>query len=70
MANCQKCNSRRILNASLALDDHRDSYTIINRKEVYYADIPNVTPEYYTFKLCMDCGQMQGRWPFPKIDGE
>jgi hypothetical protein len=71
MSNCQKCNSQRIADIQAK---HSDCFNISigNREHDGYAPkIPNVCGGDYTrFELCLDCGQVQGKFPIDTLDME
>lgn len=69
---CQRCRSERLLDASGKSSDRND-FTLAGRglDECYVISGCNIgSVDYYAFRLCLDCGQMQGEWPVPKLECE
>jgi hypothetical protein len=73
---CQKCKSKRILSVSAKCADLCwVRYPNGTESRDYVPDIPNIsTPEgggdYVEFDLCLDCGQVQGKWPVKTLPKE
>ena len=69
---CQTCKSERIIGWYQNCDSKRNVYTFPNLNEEYpdqgEMTIPNVSEESGVgMDFCLDCGQIQGKWP---IKGE
>lgn len=69
--NCQRCQSERLVRIGAKCAD-RCSTIMLSRKIVWgdgYAPcIPNVTgseEDYISFTACLECGQLQGKFPVP-----
>ena len=68
---CQKCNSKRILDVNAKCSDL--CHVTLNGKENdgYVPDDLGIGGgDYVEFKLCLDCGQIQGKFPLPKTELE
>jgi len=71
---CQRCNSKRIATISGKTSD----CNVINFKEEEHDGyVPNDiglgdNSDYIEFSWCLECGQMQGNFPYadPKIDDD
>lgn len=62
---CQRCQSKRIIHVSGKTSDMCWA-KFGNREHDGY--VPQIKPignggDYLTFKLCLDCGQIQGQFP-------
>lgn len=69
---CQRCNSGRVLHASGKSSD-LNSFSLgqIDIDEAYVLSDCNIGGgDYYILDLCLDCGQLQGKWPVPARDFE
>ncbi len=65
--NCQKCNSDRVLGVSAkAKDMHHYSFKNETIDQTYALNF-NSYGDYTEFKVCMDCGQMQGEFPMVAV---
>jgi hypothetical protein len=69
--NCIKCSSDRILSVNAKCSDR----CIFNFGDHEYdgyvpEDCGIGGGDYVYFKVCLDCGQMQGKWPLPKSELE
>ena len=71
MAECQTCHKDRIVNVGCK---HSDMFWT---KSAKFADYDGYSPEdmgitsgdygdYLDFAYCLNCGQIQGRWPLPE----
>lgn len=69
---CQKCKSERITSVSAKCSDMcgvwmvntgQDQSDYVPKDMGFYGDGYG---DYVEFELCLDCGQMQGRWPRPR----
>jgi len=65
---CQKCGSKRIVCINCKCSDQ--CQTVMESEGIDLCDyapcIPNVTgndSDYVEFRACLDCGQLQGRFP-------
>lgn len=69
--NCQKCNSERIASVNAKCND----MCIVKIKDT---ELEGYVPsnfgigdgDYISFKLCLDCGHVNGSWPKPLTDLE
>ena len=69
--NCQNCKSTRILEFSGG--DSKDCFWAEingNEHEGYMLSDLGLGDEGPEGKLCLNCGQMQGKWPLPKSSME
>ena len=70
---CKNCKSKRILSVNAKCSDLCwVRYPSGKEEDGYVPDIPNIsTPEgggdYVEFDLCLDCGQIQGKWPVKSL---
>jgi len=68
---CQKCGSDRILHLNCKHDDRFGCYVGDFEIENDYA--PHIDDlcggDYTDFVVCLDCGQMQGEFPKPLVEG-
>lgn len=65
MSKCQKCQSENILQASGKSED-LNTFVLKGKQlnERYVIAGCNIgSGDYYSFSVCLDCGQMQGTWP-------
>jgi len=69
MKTCQKCKSKRILSVCGKTSDMcsirfqgKDSYGYVPGG----FNIDDGSGDYLEFDLCLDCGQVQGKWPVKK----
>lgn len=66
---CQKCNSERVMHVSAKCSDMFNASIGDKEHEGYV--LQDVVfgqggwGDYIAFDLCLDCGQMQGKWPNP-----
>jgi hypothetical protein len=68
---CQDCESTRIMWVSTKCSDR--FYAGIGEREHggYVLNDLNIGgDDYVEFDFCLDCGQVQGRWPVPEHDLE
>lgn len=71
---CQRCKSERVLHVSAKCSDL--CFVSIGEKEkdgyvpgdVVFGE--GQFGDYVRFDLCLDCGQMQGKWPNPPMSLE
>jgi len=68
---CQNCKSERVASVNAKCSDLFDMD--IGEKE-YEGYVPGDVVfgegcygDYVRFKVCLDCGQMQGKWPNPPM---
>ena len=68
---CQRCESTRILEASAHADD-RQAWRIGNKDGDGYlpGDFGIGRGEDMMIAVCLDCGQLQGKWPLPPSEFE
>jgi hypothetical protein len=68
---CHKCKSERLIQVSAKCSDlcycrigetEHDGYV---PKDVVFGE--GQFGDYVAFDLCLDCGQMQGKWPNPPM---
>lgn len=63
---CQKCNSERVLEFNAKCSDRFSCFIGNNEHNDYPPeDIGLGGGDYIKGKLCLDCGQLQGKWPLP-----
>jgi hypothetical protein len=68
---CQRCNSERIADVTSKCSDLCSIYFCGKEHNDYVPDDMGVGGgDYVKFKLCLDCGQQQGKWPLPKCEME
>jgi len=71
---CQKCQSERILSVSAKCSDCCDCAINGNEHDGYVPKDVLIGEggygDYVRFKVCLDCGQMQGKFPQPKMELE
>ena len=71
--NCQKCSSERILSFE---GKTSDMFNCSIGKVEHNGYVPKDIGlggsygDYVSGELCLDCGQMQGKWPLPKTEFE
>lgn len=69
---CQKCKSERVLGISGKCSDC--CFASIGGGKEKDGYVPSIKPigggDYVTFKVCLDCGQMQGTFPVPLTELE
>jgi hypothetical protein len=64
VSKCQRCQSERILSASGKCSDCFSAFYQDESVDGYVPyDINVGGGDYIEFKLCMDCGQVQGQFP-------
>lgn len=72
MPRCQRCQSNRILEVNGKTSDC--CYMNFNGQDHdgYVVDGLNIDDgsDYLTFSLCLECGQIQGKWPVADPDFE
>ena len=67
---CQRCKSERVAGISAKCSDMFNmdigeiEYEGYVPKDVVFGE--GCWGDYVRFKICLDCGQMQGKWPNPK----
>jgi len=71
---CQTCGSTRILEYYVKCTDGGFSHRVGNRwsredEGVRVENSPLGDCEEVEANLCLDCGQMQGKWPYPELIG-
>ena len=67
--NCQRCNSDRVLIGGGKSSDLNDFRFKDVHKDGYVPGVENVGGgDYYEIKVCLECGQTQGKWPQPDPD--
>lgn len=69
---CQRCGSERLLDV-VGKSSDTNSFRLAGRDltECYVILGCNIGDgDYYGFVLCLDCGQVQGEWPVPKLECE
>ena len=68
---CQRCSSERVLRVSAKADDL--CHVVLDGKE-HEGYMPHDAGigggDYVEFKLCLDCGQVQGAFPRPPMELE
>ena len=65
--NCQKCNSQRILSLSAKCSDLCFATLGTEEKDGYVpCDLGIGGGDYVEIQLCLDCGQLQGKFPIKK----
>lgn len=71
MSNCHRCNSTRIGDMSAKCSDCF-SITIESNEHQGYVpcDIGIGSDDYVEMRYCLDCGQIQGKFPLPKSEME
>ena len=64
---CQTCKSKNVAYAYFSLGSH---FSLSMLGDVYQGELPmNINlgeGRNIKFKICMDCGQVQGEWPIKK----
>jgi len=61
---CQKCNSERVLGVSGKTSDMCSMRLGATRHSDYVTyDLNLGGGDYLEFDLCLECGQLQGKWP-------
>jgi hypothetical protein len=68
MPQCQKCSSDRILTASAKCSDRCSAaFGDAEQESGYVPEGVGIDDgeDYIYFKVCLECGQMQGEWPKP-----
>jgi hypothetical protein len=62
---CQRCKSERVLSLSAKCSDLCVVTWPDGREEDgYVPELPNLGGgDYVEFKVCLACGQVQGKWP-------
>jgi hypothetical protein len=68
---CQKCKSERIAKVIAKCDD-RCTFTINRKEQQDY--VPNDAGigggDYVEFSYCLDCGQIQNKFPIAQLEQE
>jgi hypothetical protein len=71
---CSRCKSSRVLYITIKATDAGGSFDIDGKEENIEGYIPNDLGigggDYVEFKYCLDCGQMQGKFPLKEIELE
>lgn len=69
--NCQKCNSERVADVGAKCSD---LCNVTLGKNEYPGYVPRDMGigggDYVDFSYCLDCGQIQGKWPLPETEIE
>lgn len=61
---CQNCGKDRVLSVSGNTSDMCHSKIQNKKRDGYVPCGANIGGgDYLEFKVCLDCGQMQGKWP-------
>ena len=62
---CQKCESERIIKVSAKCSDFCVvTYPSGREQRGYVPDLSNIGHgDYVKIEVCLDCGQIQGKWP-------
>lgn len=61
---CQKCGSERLLNVNAKTSDMCCTRFAGEHKDGYTPSGINIGGgDYLRFELCLECGQVQGKWP-------
>jgi len=66
MSKCQRCESDRLFSVGGKSSDC-NSWNFQGREgEGYIPRVPNLGGgDYYDLEVCLECGQLQGKWPQP-----
>ena len=63
---CQACKSSRILHANGKCSDRFYAFIGDNERDGYVPGDLNIGGgDTLYVKVCLDCGQLQGKWPLP-----
>lgn len=66
---CQRCNSDRIASVSAKCSDLCFWETAGIEKDGYVpGDVGIGGGDYVELSYCLECGQIQGTWPIPKVN--
>ena len=74
---CQRCQSQRIIGVEAECTDmcvvkwnrqELDGYVLKDTPFGHNGDSPAYYGDFIQFELCMECGQMQGKFPALDID--
>lgn len=68
---CQQCGSTRIANIAVNASDCH-FVTLGEQEHIGYLprDLGVGGGDYVKMKYCLDCGQIQGKWPLPPTELE
>lgn len=68
---CQRCHSERVLGINAKCSDMCSIRMGSNESEGYAPSAPGIGGgDYIETDICLDCGQVQGKFPLKKIDEE
>lgn len=69
--NCKRCKSKRVLHVSAKCSDLCFVELGAAKHDGYVPDDLNIGGgDYVVFKVCLDCGQHQGKFPVAKSELE
>lgn len=68
---CQRCESHRVARVGGKTSD-MSSFRLGNIDHHGYVvgDVGVGSGDYFDFRYCLDCGQIQGTWPLPESEIE
>lgn len=71
---CQQCKSQRVASVSSFGRDCQNFDLLSSRKDAHTGYLPNDIGlgggDYLKFRYCLDCGQIQGKFPLPPTEFE
>lgn len=71
MNTCQRCKSRRVVKVSGKTNDMCFVMVLNRSRDGYVPRDMNIGDgDYLRFHYCLECGQMQGKWPLATTELE